>query len=104
MSISHHELPNMDESIPTAIIYAKNDLFAFTVEMRHQGNSYFLSERNHKPSIFASMEQAKRAARDAGAKKAYAAYDTIYDEAGFDHTQQTSHRFDYEPIALETYY
>ncbi len=104
MSISHQELPALDDSTPTAIIYAKNDLFGFTVEMRYQGQSYFLMETSNETALYASMEQAKRAARDAGAVKAYAAYDTVYDEMGTNNPQRDRTRFDYQIIDLDTYY
>lgn len=104
MSISQHELPALDDSSPTAIIYAKNDLFGFTVEMRHQGHSHFLMETSKEIALYASIEQAKRAARDAGAMKAYAAYDTVYDETGANNPQQGRTRFDYQTVDLSTYY
>jgi|GEM_PF-2498055 len=104
MSISHLELPALDDSQPTAIIYAKNDLFGFTVEIRHQGSSHFISEKGKDAVSYASMEQAKRAARNAGAKTAYAAYDTVYDETGANSSQPGRTRFDYQAIDLTTYY
>ncbi|MDF2866566.1 MAG: hypothetical protein K0S11_36 [Gammaproteobacteria bacterium] len=104
MSISHQELPSLDDSVLTAIIYAKNDLFGFKVEMRYQGDSYFLTETGKETALYASIEQAKRAARDAGAVKAYAAYDTVYDEMGTKVPQQGKTRFDYQTIDLSTYY
>ena len=87
-----------------ALRFPKNYLFAFTVELRHQGSSHFLHGHANSPAVFASMEQAKRAARSAGAKKAYAAYDTIYDETGLGKDQQANMRFDYQKVDLSTYY
>lgn len=104
MSISHHEFPSLDDSQPTAIIYAKNDLFGYTVEMRYQGRSYFLTDTGEGAALYASMEQAKRAARHAGAIKGYAAYDTVYDETGANNPQQGRTRFDYQAVDLSTYY
>jgi hypothetical protein len=104
MSISHHELPNLDDSQPTAIIYAKNDLFGFTVEIRYQGRSHFVTETGEGSALYASLEQAKRAARDAGAVNGYAAYDTVYDETGANSAQPGRTRFDYQAVDLKTYY
>lgn len=104
MSISHHELPALDDSVPTAIIYTQSDLFSFTIEMRHQGRSHFLAERDNVPRQYASLEQAKRAARSAGAIKAFTACDTVYDEAGLSASQASQMRFDYAPVELDTYY
>lgn len=104
MSISQHELSNINDSVPTAVIYAKNDLFGYTVEIRHQGQSRFLMETGTGASVYASIEQAKRAARSAGAKQAYAAYDTVYDETGTESSQAGRPRFDYQPVDLTTYY
>lgn len=104
MSISQHELPNLDDTVPTAIIYAKNDLFGYTIEIRYRAKSYFIAEAENTVTVYASMEQAKRAARSAGAVQAYAAYDTVYDETGARFPQIGQPRFDYQPVDLATYY
>ncbi len=93
------ETVEIDPQKKTAIIYSVDDLFVFIVEIKENGNSYFL-KKNGEPVTFANMKDAREAAVNENAVVAYLALSKTYDETGLNSGEISKKRYTYSPVPL----
>lgn len=72
---------SLDDTSPIAIIYSFQDLSHYTVEIRQNGQSYFI-KKGDKPVVYLSKAEAKKAALANNAIKGYFALSLTYQEVG----------------------
>lgn len=87
--------------LKTAVIYAIEQLFAYTIEIKEGNASYYISNKEG-PVIFKNVEDARQAALKEGAKEAYLALSKTSQESDLSSfsSKKLEDRFDYSPIPL----
>ena len=101
-TISQNEL-SINQNERVAIIYSIDDVSYYTVEIRFEGESYFIKHKK-LPVTYASINEAKKAARSHKAVTGYMALSSTYQEVGVSllDTDVKRARYDYMKIDLAT--
>lgn len=89
-----------DPNVKRAIIYAIDDLFGYTVEIKDKNKSYYLTNGS-EPILFNNMGDARQAAIKENVVEAYLALSKTYEETSLNDTpKKKEERFDYSVIGL----
>jgi hypothetical protein len=92
----------LDPAKRTAIIYSNDELFYYTVEIRHYDRSYFIGNEN-TPEIFGNLDNVRRACSEHKVEAGFLALSKTYHE--FTPITETLScmldRYEYVPFVLE---
>ncbi|TAK74406.1 MAG: hypothetical protein EPO11_06960 [Gammaproteobacteria bacterium] len=98
--MSSHATLNINPQVKTAIIYSLDDLCGYSVEIKYQGKSHYLTKNDHL-IIFGNMKDAREAVINEKAQVAYLALSKTMEEPDLStcHTRPQD-QYDYSLIKL----